>query len=779
MELRRGYIRIAPADHAAFIRAYHTRASSTLLHKEHDEVLITYFNADGEMGEPIRKQVHSSRATRLLTKVGGPPRLHIVKVHRKTPQWKLAELVENLIWTDVALRDLDGRTQYQFLGFTDAGLKTGQLIFLKEDKLSTRDLLDAFGDLDTVYVNSGYGKYAARLQLSFTSTVPGFEFEDSDVVEIGDLKAADHSLHTDGCGLIRESVARMICQIHGLPIDTSVFQVRRGGIKGLLVSHPDDYFESTLSEDYGVTAPSPYLMAYRPSMLKYNGGPRMLELHSVSSCPSSARLNRHLIILLLSRGIPLEVFRSMLQEQLGSISCFARNRDVALRYIGGDLDASISPGKLGQDVFETLYAGQELSEPYVESRLKTYQNAQYVSLRKKLSIRVEASGYLYGVMDEYGLLEQGEVLINLPERTIPQNVDVVVARTPSYFPAGDYTTLIFFLDSDRTLDIRVFRMVDRNKYPILKHLTNCIVFSRNSPHSIPDTMASGDLDGDKYFVSWDPHLVPKASMPYEQREPFVASALKWDLDDMKYEALDTFLEYCFNPLLGMIVTEWERAALATPRLAAARYPRELARLAESALDMVKTGQSPEELGDRFKDLKAYYASHYPTNFSDPLTTLRSLIPEGLPCRTTRFECDKALLLQDDDPTQWSRQLTLGAEVIDQFNMDLKKAIDADRLEDEYNDTGGASESRTGPSEADVCKTTYVTRYFGGGSRMERLEQEMRASAWYFFGYTRQRQTFAWLGIRYLNKIKAESTAGSKPCIYVGSRSHSFFPEEEW
>ena len=75
-----------------------------------------------------------------------------------------------------------------------------------------------------------------------------------------------------------------------------------------------------------------------------------------------------------------------------------------------------------------LLAGQDLSEPEVRARLQTFQRLQYDGLRNKMNLRIQDSCYLFGVVDEYGILGPDEVYINLPGRSGVLVRDVVVAR---------------------------------------------------------------------------------------------------------------------------------------------------------------------------------------------------------------------------------------------------------------------------------------------------------------------------------------------------------------
>lgn len=75
-----------------------------------------------------------------------------------------------------------------------------------------------------------------------------------------------------------------------------------------------------------------------------------------------------------------------------------------------------------------LLAQHDLSEPYVRQRLLKYQEVQYESLRRKMNLRIMDSCYVFGVVDEDGVLAPGEVYVNLPARSGVLVRDVVVAR---------------------------------------------------------------------------------------------------------------------------------------------------------------------------------------------------------------------------------------------------------------------------------------------------------------------------------------------------------------
>ena len=74
-------------------------------------------------------------------------------------------------------------------------------------------------------------------------------------------------------------------------------------MKGVLVRYPDDIFDRLVGTD----GQGPYKIAYRPSMVKFDGGPTQIELVNCSNAPGAAHVNIALILLLTTLGVNPEV----------------------------------------------------------------------------------------------------------------------------------------------------------------------------------------------------------------------------------------------------------------------------------------------------------------------------------------------------------------------------------------------------------------------------------------------------------------------------------------
>lgn len=158
----------------------------------------------------------------------------------------------------------------------------------------------------------------------------------NEIVQIQDKRASDGSMVTDGVGMIRDSKAQEVCNFHGLSSDTcgtndsvcirlhfspypsSVFQIRLGGTKGLLVRYPNEDFDRL------VNARGKQSIALRPSMIKYKSDFTQLEICGVSRRRGHARLNIQFILLLLTLGIDNDVSCMALFFPLFLCNCLAR-----------------------------------------------------------------------------------------------------------------------------------------------------------------------------------------------------------------------------------------------------------------------------------------------------------------------------------------------------------------------------------------------------------------------------------------------------------------------
>jgi RNA-dependent RNA polymerase len=155
--------------------------------------------------------------------------------------------------------------------------------------------------------------YARRGQC-FTTTKFITKLEGSQLQLIDDIELQKEDdpyekyCFTDGCGNISNALCDMINEKFGL-LQCSAYQVRLGGIKGVLINKPK------LSEDDEEIK----VIEYRRSQEKFKSQDYFLEVIRCATF-SQGYLNRQVILLLSNLGVPDSVFLQHLENSINSLS---------------------------------------------------------------------------------------------------------------------------------------------------------------------------------------------------------------------------------------------------------------------------------------------------------------------------------------------------------------------------------------------------------------------------------------------------------------------------
>ncbi|KAK0462014.1 RdRP-domain-containing protein [Desarmillaria tabescens] len=714
-------------------------SAKTSLSNQHFPISHLRFDNAGDF-QIIQDVIPSSRATRLIS---DPERFLKVSFPTKLKDNFVRQLLVDKIKNGIAF---EGK-KYIFFGYTESQLKESRVLFFQErEDWTVHSLKAVLGDLNSVYRVHGYGKYAARLGLSFSSTVPTLEVGLGDRHLLYDLRADDGSDCSDGCGMIRDSFAKQVCFTIGVSEDTCVFQIRLGGIKGLFVRYRDEDFDR-------ICGGSGVKVAYRRSMFKYENGPLMLEVQNVGRPPRSARLNIQFIVLLMTLGIKTEVFESLLRKQLDDLEQIMVNRQKAIDCVDGELDSEGNDFDQECKLYEMLLAGFDLSEGRLACLLKRFQKRSLDALRKKLHIHVKDSAYLYGVVDEFGILEEGQVYINLPYQGGPQVGTFLVGRNPAYSP-GD------------------LRRLEAVNIPELSHLTNCIVFAGKGRYSEPSQMSGGDLDGDLYLILKDADLIPE---PEQIRSPKMksehappddeSSGVYSSLSQMNKDAVNIFMNLRNNRLLGQMSLAWMCQVVKTEELADQAYCTGLVPLIEKVLDIAKTGENIEPLKKQFYALKTLKRTSCSDRWEDPIKYLQSLVPNRPADSQDDFQCDPDLILEEVAPREeWNGYVAEGRRSIRAFNQTLARAIARDKRSKGNNLSSRSSSAEDNETAAERVRRRYIERYFCNGPFLCQ-GHTLTSFQRYSVGYENNKEAFSWLGRRWLNHIKACEFAISLSCFF--------------
>ncbi|KAL9650862.1 hypothetical protein ABK040_016803 [Willaertia magna] len=385
-----------------------------------------------------------------------------------------------------------GGRRYEALCYSSSGLRERKYFFIATcgvdivEPIEIKNVFKWMGDFSKIKIVS---KLAARLGQAFSGAVPTIRIEEDQLVEIPDVIRPRPSGNgefnfTDGCGEISFDFAKEITEKYypELSYVPSVFQIRCGPLKGVLVANPK------LTKR----------IEYRPSMKKFdihNPTPSQLtvEVCKLSSHRRNARLNRQFLHVLVgmckddeSKSILeqyiMQRLRAMLSEAKNSIT----SREVALRMLKSQL--SEDDTNICQQAFYPLMAGYDLDEPFIKMQLHRFRKAQFKFLLEKSQVELPESRTVFGVCDRYNVLKPGQVCISVPTQDngsyIPIIGKVLVGKNPCVHPG----------------DIRILE---------------AFFFSTQGDRPDFHKISGSDLDGDEYWVCWDKDVIELL----EEREP--------------------------------------------------------------------------------------------------------------------------------------------------------------------------------------------------------------------------------------------------------------------
>lgn len=284
-----------------------------------------------------------------------------------------------------------------------------------------------------------------------------------------------------GAGTISSSLAeRVRGKLRAQSHPPSAFQVRLGGAKGMLFVDP------------AIRGDAVYL---RPSMTKFESPARDIEVCEAFAAPKPCFLNRNLVCVLETLGVPAAVFLKKQAEEIREIDyMLGHSYETAAALLqqyglGGTFavpEALRSLWKLGK-------AARYITGPLAAFLDGVLLTARLSILREiKFRCRIQLSGCwsLVGGVDESNTLGEGEVYIAMDNAHGYHEGAVMVAHSPLLHPG----------------DVRLCKAVKPDSLsPFLAAQRCCIIFSQQGARPECNKMAGGDLDGDLCALSCRQH----------------------------------------------------------------------------------------------------------------------------------------------------------------------------------------------------------------------------------------------------------------------------------
>jgi hypothetical protein len=167
-------------------------------------------------------------------------------------------------------------------------------------------------------------------------------------------------------------------------------------------------------------------------------------------------------------------------------------------------------------------------------------------LKYKARIPVKQGVTLFGIMDETGYLEEGEVYVAFDDADFVRgrsvdldNRQMIITRSPALHP-GDIQIAVNILPLDH--------------HP-LRALRNCIVFSQKGERDLPSCLSGGDLDGDIYSIIWDQDAVRQCQHVFEPADYPRVEPLNIQRPVKREDMTDFFIQFMETNQLGLIAVK--------------------------------------------------------------------------------------------------------------------------------------------------------------------------------------------------------------------------------
>lgn len=351
-------------------------------------------------------------------------------------------------------------------------------------KISTLEVVDKLVSIKA-NLDLTINKFSSRLALGFSNILTAIPVEKCILIE--DV-VCNGNIMTDGCAPIGSALMQQIKIALALPQHSKVSAVqgRFGSAKG--VWYLDPYVD-------------PDTIYIRKSQLKYSSKtPKCLEIIGFSKASGSAKLNRQLVSLLETLGVPPSILVDMQTEMVERIRkrLFGFDPFVVANYAEKLMKANDNPNddnSVFKQLMTLILSGFDKSNFYVKSLLNAVFGRLVSGMKERAKIEIEDSRMVLIVADPSGELKPGECFLQFANSPDDEEDDfsrimqgpVAVARNPCHLAS----------------DLRLLQCVD---IPALRHFREVLVLSVHGEIPEAEYLSGGDYDGDRVFVTWDARI---------------------------------------------------------------------------------------------------------------------------------------------------------------------------------------------------------------------------------------------------------------------------------
>ncbi|OCT51734.1 RNA-directed RNA polymerase [Cladophialophora carrionii] len=364
--------------------------------------------------------------------------------------------------------------RYAFLGFSHSSLRAQSCWFMAPfihdgSLLYDRQLIRGLGDFSRMRCPA---KCAARIGQAFSETPIAVTVTEGVAQVIDDIER-NGRVFSDGVGTISKILLEKIWA--AMPVEGKVkpcvFQIRYSGAKGMI------------SWDPRLTGEK---MLLRKSMVKFFApGSLDIEICDAAYRPLPYFLNQQTIKILEDMGVDESFFFFHQNKELDRLQSTTSSPTRASQFLKAH--------SIG-DIIHLPWFIRQLSkmkisflhDTFLANVIEMAVMMELRALKYKARIPVKDGYTLRGIMDETGLLQEGQIFCIVEEGGLPKVIageNLVISRSPALHPG----------------DVR-----------------------SHGSRDLPSQLSGGDLDGDLYQILFDPKARPKRLFEpadYPREEP--------------------------------------------------------------------------------------------------------------------------------------------------------------------------------------------------------------------------------------------------------------------
>ena len=404
--------------------------------------------------------------------------------------------------------DIAGQ-KFRFLGFSHSSLRdqtcwfTAPFVY-KNSLAFGKLIIKELGNFSAI---KSPAKCAARIGQAFTDLNDSITLAHTAVSGVPDVERNSRCF-SDGCSVASEAVFRKLWRpFKPGRTKPTLFQIRYGGKINIVFLLPlrNTYervgVKGMISLDKGLAGDKLYI---RPSQEKFPSDSEMLGVCSAATRPLPLYLNKPLIKVLEDLGVDKDIFMTLQFEAMGKLRAIAHSPINASTFL--EMHDIAKSSNFAWLVKELHYLGiSALDDHFIWAAIELVLIMRLRDLKYRGRIPVEDGATLYGIMDETGILREGQVYCALDNDEMIKG-RVTITRSPVMHPG----------------DIQFVEAVDVPEDCRLKDLHNCVVFSQHGNRDLPSQLSGGDLDGDIFNIIVDKRLQPPRAVPpadYPRPEP--------------------------------------------------------------------------------------------------------------------------------------------------------------------------------------------------------------------------------------------------------------------